>query len=145
MCSVYNHLFLLCSSKLIFPIRASLSRFCHRLVWKLGLWSAHLGYCALQTVFYCMLNYDSYILVGIKLSLPLDTGDNVLVGHVRWWVRHELFLHFQDLTLPLMFVLTVYLCKGCSHGWMNHSTCVLGSLSGLSLLELISASTAPQG
>ena len=41
-------------------------------------------------VFYCILNYDDHILVGIKLSLPLDTGDNVLVGHVRWWVRYEL-------------------------------------------------------
>lgn len=34
-------------------------------------------------VFYRMLNDDAHILVGIKLSLPLDTGDNVLVGHVR--------------------------------------------------------------
>ena len=41
-------------------------------------------------VFYCMLNDDVHIPVGIKLSLPLDTGDNVLVGRVRWWVRHEL-------------------------------------------------------
>ena len=90
MCSVYNHLFLLCSSKLIFPIRASLFRFCHRLAWTLVSTSGVLR--AADYVFYCMLNYDGYILVGIKLSLPLDTGDNVLVGHVSWWVRHELSL-----------------------------------------------------
>ena len=43
--------------------------------------------------------------------------------------------------LPLMFILTVNSsCKGCFQGWMSRSTQALGSLPGLSLLELISAS-----
>ena len=83
-------------------------------------------------VFYCMLNYDDHILVGIKLSLPLDTGDNVLVGHMRWWVRHE--LSPSDLS---GLGASAHVCPHCLFvhrmlpGWMNHSTCVLGSLPGL--------------
>ena len=53
----------------------------------------------------------------------------------------SLLLHFQDLWLPLTFVLTVYYsCKGRSQGCMHHSPHALGSLLGFSLLELISAS-----
>ena len=109
LCSVYNHLFLLCSSKTIFPIRAALSYFCHWLGWKPGLWSAHLQYCALQTVFYWMLHAE------------------------RWWSypraqnsHCHLILEtvpYQDLWLSLMFVLTVISsCKTHSQGWMSHST-----------------------
>ena len=81
LCSVYKHLLLLSSSNIILPVRAALPAL--PLVWKPGLWSAHLGYCALKSVFYFMLNYDGHILVGTKLSLPLDTGNLVLVAHVR--------------------------------------------------------------
>ena len=49
LCSVYKHLLLLSSSNIILPVRAALSAL--PLVWKPGLWSAHVGYCALQTLF----------------------------------------------------------------------------------------------
>ena len=54
-------------------------------------------------------------------------------------------LHFQDVWLALMFVLTVYSSyEGCSHGWMSQSTPALVSLPGLSLLKLISAPRLPK-
>ena len=49
LCSVYKHLLLLSSSNIILPIRAALSVL--PLVWKPGLWSAHVGYCVLKTLF----------------------------------------------------------------------------------------------
>ena len=39
--------------------------------------------CTADSVFYCRLNCGGHILVGTKLSLPLDTGNLVLVAHVR--------------------------------------------------------------
>ena len=61
------------------------------------------------------------------------------------WDVNFLPLHFQDVWLPLMFVLIVYSsCKGCSPGWMSQSTYALESLPGLSLLELISAPHLPK-
>ena len=54
-------------------------------------------------------------------------------------------LHFQDVRLPLVFVLTAYSSfKGCSEGWMHQSTRTLASLPGLRLLELISAPHLPK-
>lgn len=50
-------------------------------------------------------------------------------------------LHVQDLSIALTGVFTVYSSsKGCSRGWMSQSTQALASQTGLSLLELISAS-----
>ena len=44
-----------------------------------------------------------------------------------------------------MLVLTVCsLYEGCSQSWMSQSSCALVSLSGLSLLELISAPHLPK-
>lgn len=36
---------------------------------------------------------------------------------------NSLSLQLQDLWLPFMFVVTVYLCKGCSQGWMSKRHC----------------------
>ena len=141
LCSVYNHLFLLCSSKIIFPVRAALFCFSTNME-AMSLVSTSWVLCTADSVFYCMLNYDSHILVGTKLLLSLDTRDHVLA--CMWssvWDVNSLLLHFQHLWLPLMFILTVNSsCKGCFQGWMSRSTQALGSLPGLSLLELISVS-----
>ena len=77
-CSVYKHLLLLYSSKIILPIRAALFCFSTNMEAR-SLVSTSWVLCTADSVFYCMLNYDSHILVGTKLSLSLDTRDHVLV------------------------------------------------------------------
>ena len=126
LCSVYNDLFLLCSLKIIFPIRASFSCFSHWLVWKPGLWSAHLGYCALQTLF----SIACWTVMAISwwaqksyCHLTLETMPCSAVNSL---------LHFQDLWLPLICVLTANpSCRGHCHGWMSRSTLDLGPCLGL--------------
>ena len=89
LCPVYNHLFLLCSSKIIFPIRAALFCFSTNMEAR-SLVSTSWVLCTADSVFYCMLNYDGHILVGTMLSLSLDIGNHVLIAHVRYCVRCEL-------------------------------------------------------
>ena len=121
LCSVYNHLFLLCSSKIIFPIRAALFCFSTNMEAR-SLVSTSWVLCTADSVFYCMLNYDSHILVGTKLSLSLDTRDHVLVcmwGSV--WDVKSLLPHFQYLWLPrgflsCLFSLLIPRVKGASRG-----------------------------
>ena len=81
LCSVYNHLLLLSSSKIIFPIRAAL--FC--VSTSMEAWSLVSTSSILHTADSVSIAcyYDGHILVGTKLSLSLDTGDHVPVVHVR--------------------------------------------------------------
>ena len=58
----------------------------------------------------------------------------------------SLTVHFQDLWCPLMLILTVLSCKGCSQHWRSQIICALLSLLGLSPLKEthLSLCTAPK-
>ena len=89
LCSVYNHLLFLYSSKIIFPIRAALFCFFTNMeAWSLVSTSRVL--CTAGCFLLHVDAYDGHVLLGTKLSLSLDTGDHALAVHVWWWVRREL-------------------------------------------------------